>query len=115
MEGSSNPQPDPVYSSNAEEADTMIWLHASKTQLHNILVLSPDTEVYMIGLPLQCSHSKHIIVQISKIGSHELKLLCTKTLIQAIANDPTSQTSLQIHKLQFYEPSLLSQVVITFF
>ena len=88
MEGSSNPQPDPVYSSNAEEADTMIWLHASKTQLHNILVLSPDTEVYMIGLPLQCSHSKHIIVQISKIGSHELKLLCTKTLIQALANDP---------------------------
>ena len=88
VEGNSNPQPDPVYSSNAEEADTMIWLHATKTPLQNILVLSPDTDVYMIGLPLQCTLTKHIIVQISKIGSHELKLLCTKTLIQALANDP---------------------------
>ena len=25
--------------------DTMIWLYASKTRLHNILVLSPDTDV----------------------------------------------------------------------
>ena len=58
------------------------------TTQYTLLVLPPDTDVYMIGLPLQCSHSKHIIVQISKVGSHELKLLCTKTLIQALANDP---------------------------
>ena len=30
VEGNSNPQPDPVYSSNAEEADTMIMASCIK-------------------------------------------------------------------------------------
>ena len=55
VEGSSSPQPDLVYSCNAEETDTMLWLHAKKTHCNKILVLSPDTDVYMIGLPLQCT------------------------------------------------------------
>ena len=88
VEGKNSPQPHPEYSCNAEEADTMIWLHATKTQCSNILVLSPDTDVYMIGLPLLCTLNKHIIVQVSAIGSCDLKLLCTKSLIQALSDDP---------------------------
>lgn len=58
VEGSKSPQPDPEYSSNAEETDTMLWLHAKKTNCNTLLVLSPDTDVYTIGLTLQCSQKK---------------------------------------------------------
>ena len=44
-------QPDPVYSSNAEETDTRLWLHVKKTHLLKILIMSPDTNIYHIGLP----------------------------------------------------------------
>ena len=51
MEGETLPaQPDPLFASNAEETDTRVWLHATQ-----ILILSPDTDVYFIGLPLQCT------------------------------------------------------------
>ena len=88
VEGNSSPQPDPVYSCNAEETDTMIWLHAKKTHCNKILVLSPDTEVYMIGLPLQCTQDKDIIVQISDMNSRELKLLYMKRLRAVLSNSP---------------------------
>ena len=100
------PQPHPEYSCNAEEADTVLWLHATKTQCTNILVLSPDTDVYMIGLPLLCTASKHIIVQISAIGSNELKLLCTKSLVQALSDDPD---------LAYVPPPTLTSVLQTLF
>ena len=85
----STSQPDPAYSSNAElETDTMIWLHVRRTDCNTILIQSPDTDVYMIGLPLQCTQEKDIIVQISAINSRELKLLSMKNLISALCNDP---------------------------
>lgn len=89
VEGScSSPQPDPAFSCNAEETDTMLWLHAKKTHCSKILVLSPDTDVYMIGLPLQCTREKDIIVQISDMNSRELRLISMKRLIAALLNDP---------------------------
>ena len=66
----------------------MLWLHAKRTSSNKILVLSPDTDVYMIGLPLQCTQDKDIIVQISDINSRELKLLYLKKLIAALSSDP---------------------------
>ena len=48
----------------------------------------PDTDVYMIGLPLQCTQDKDIIVQISDMNSRELKLLYMKRLIAALSNEP---------------------------
>ena len=39
----------------------MIWLHASKTRLHNILVLSPDTDVYMIGFAPSALNSNLLV------------------------------------------------------
>ena len=88
VEGNNSPQPDPAYSCNAEETDTMLWLHAKRTNCNKILVLSPDTDVYMIGLPLQCTQDKDIIVQISDMNSRELKLLYMKRLTAALSNDP---------------------------
>ena len=37
----SKPQPDPRYTSNAEETDTCIWLHLKQTESTKILVISP--------------------------------------------------------------------------
>ena len=88
VQGNSTPEPDPSYSCNGEESDTMIWLHTTKTPCKGILVVSADTDVYIIGLTLLCAIDKDIIVQISKISSQELKLLSLKNLTEAIHNDP---------------------------
>ena len=45
-----NMQPDPEFLSNAEETDTRLWLHVRKTRHARILVMSPDTDIYMIGI-----------------------------------------------------------------
>jgi len=45
-------QPDDSLYCNAEESDTRIWLHAVNSAGTNKLVLSPDTDVYHIGLPI---------------------------------------------------------------
>ncbi len=62
-------EPQPAYTSNAEETDMRIWLHATRTPCTNILIVSPDTDVYHIGLTLMCSKQKQIIVQVSPITS----------------------------------------------
>ena len=48
---------------NAEETDTRIWLHVKQTDFQNILVISPDTDVY----------NKNIIVQVNPMNCRELK------------------------------------------
>ena len=94
--GRNTPQPD------REETDTRLWLHAARTQYNQILVLSPDTDVYIIGLPLQCTCEKNIIVQISKMSSMELTLLCLNQLVEALRNDPDLSSIPDIHFIQTY-------------
>ena len=111
VEGSNSPQPDPVYSCNAEETDTMLWLHAKRTQCDKVLVLSPDTDVYMIGLPLQCTLDKDIIVQISDLNSRELRLLlCMRRLITAqpwqLLKDPHFQALFRTFRLRLCEAAM---------
>ena len=89
VEGETLPaQPDPLFASNAEETDTRVWLHARKTACTQILILSPDTDVYFIGLPLQCTQEKSIVIQISQFFSRELRLLNASNLLTALRNDP---------------------------
>ena len=95
-----------MFSCNAEEADTMLWLHAKQTQCNQILVLTPDTDVYMIGLPLQCTQDKDIIIQISDRNSREVKLLHMRQLIIALSNDPD---------LASVETTLLPKILQTLF
>ena len=40
---------------NAEETDTRIWMHVTKSHGTKKLVFSPDTDVYHIGLTLDQS------------------------------------------------------------
>ena len=80
------PQPDPKYTSNAEETDTRIWVHVRQTECTRILVVSPDTDVYHIGLPLVSNLSnKEVVVQVSPVNSKECHL---SALNSALANDP---------------------------
>ena len=81
----SSPQPTPAYTCNAEETDTRIWLHCRQTQCEEILVLSPDTDIY-IGLPLNHG-SKDVIMRISTYNSRDLCLLasCSLTVDDCIA------------------------------
>ncbi len=88
VQGRGTSQPDPLYACNAEETDTRIWLHVKQTSANRILVISPDTDVYHIGLPLQQNHGKDVIVQISLINARELRLLHMNNLISALQNDP---------------------------
>ena len=59
-------QPNPAYTCNAAETDTRLWLHVKKSSSTTFLVFSPDTDVYHVGLPLQCDNKK-VIVQISSM------------------------------------------------
>ena len=51
------PQPEPMFHSNAREADQLVWCHAAMWKPQTFLIYSPDTDIYNIGLtiPLQIS------------------------------------------------------------
>ena len=44
--------------------------------------------IYIIGLPLKCTQEKEIIVQLSALNSHDVKLLHLQKLITALRDDP---------------------------
>ena len=60
-------QPDPTLKNNSEETDTRVWRHVQQTTSSKCLVVSPDTDVYMTGLPLYHGENKDIIVQIKSM------------------------------------------------
>jgi hypothetical protein len=51
------------------------------------LVISPDTDVYHIGLPFVAGTNIIVIVQLSSISSLELRLLDMQALTTAFGND----------------------------
>ena len=81
-------QLDPLFLSNAEETDTRLWLHVRQTRHQKILIMSPDTDVYMIGLPLEHAQSKEVVVQVSKHNSREVRILSLSSLTKALEYDP---------------------------
>ncbi len=56
-----------AYENNHTEADTKVWLHAHKTQFNDIIIFSPDNDIYNIGFGLLNDFSdKTIWVQTKK-------------------------------------------------
>ena len=54
-----------------------IWKHAFETQATRILIYSPDTDIYNIGLPLLSEiPNKEVIVQYNVLHS-PICLICT--------------------------------------
>ena len=90
------PQPEPIYRSTAQEADIRLWRHAVNSQAH-ILVYSPDTDVYNIGLGLIYGLSAEYIIQLNPPHCDEQYLHLNK-LLEAFENDPDTAL-LPSHKL----------------
>ena len=86
------PQPLPELSTNAEEADMRIWRHALLSNTQNILVHSPDTDVYNIGLRLMPDISKQVVVQLNLPHVEDLKYLHLNYLIECFNTDPDLAT-----------------------
>ena len=106
VRGHNRPQPDPVYNCNAEETDSRIWVHVTQSTHSKFLILSPDTDVYHVGLPLQCVTLKEVTVQVSPMHCRELKLLNLTALVNGFENDPD---------LAQIEPNILPKVVQTLY
>ena len=69
------PTPASNYRSNCDEADTRIWRHAVQTSARRILVYSPDTDIYNIGLSLLPRLlNKDVIVQLNVRGHRKRDL-----------------------------------------
>ena len=82
------PTPLPQYLSNAEEANYRIWRHFAQCSVTNVLIYSPDTDVYNIGLHTSQSSSKQFLVQLNIPSSLEQKYVDINNLQTALYNDP---------------------------
>ena len=104
------PEPAPQYQSNAEEADARIWRHAKQSMANDILIYSPDTDIYNTGLGLlhTCT-MKRFIVQLNIPKSAEQKYLHLNSLSLALQNDPDLASIPQQH----IAPTLQSLFICT--
>lgn len=66
---------------------TCTWLHTKFCVGNKKFMLSPDTDVYHIGLPL-LSPTDKVIVQLSRPSDKELNLLNLHKLADLIQRDP---------------------------
>ncbi|CAC5386181.1 unnamed protein product [Mytilus coruscus] len=53
------------FNSNHEEGDTRVWLHAIHSKSQRIIMYSPDTDTFFVGLPfIDCLGDKTIYLQL---------------------------------------------------
>lgn len=66
-----------------------IWRHVEAARAQRILVYSPDTDVYNIGISVAHKFPhKDVIVQVNVAHSHDLKYVQIKNIAKALENDP---------------------------
>ena len=82
------PEPSPQYRSTAEEADNRTWRHATQCSGNKVLIYSPDTDVYNIGLALLHGTPKEYAIQLNVPHATEQKYLFLNNLVTAFYNDP---------------------------
>ena len=82
------PEASSGYQCNAEEADSRIWRHATQTPYTHILIYSPDTDVYNIGLGVIQETSKQYVIQLNVPHAAEKKFLNLNRLESVLYNDP---------------------------
>ena len=81
----------PFLSTNMDEADMRVWLHCMHSNCTRIVIFSPDTDIYQIGLAIAGNmHRKSIIIiiQLSKSLVSSPKLLDLNALLLSITRDP---------------------------
>jgi len=76
------------YYSTAQEADNRMWRHAVQSQASSILIYSPDTDVYNIGLSFTKQHpTTTYVVQINVPHSDDNKYININNLQTAMMKD----------------------------
>ena len=78
----------PLLTSNAEETDTRVWLHAMYSAGTKKLLFSTEADGYHIGLPLLDFNKYDVYVQLSPITSCEQMFLHLNQLHEALNADP---------------------------
>ena len=73
-------------SGDHEEADTRVWLHAISSSATHIIIYSPDTDIYIIGLPLIKTTNKVVFVQL-KDTSYEKCFLHMNQFVFSLKTD----------------------------
>ena len=82
---------------NHEEADTRVWLHANASAVNIVVIYSPDTDIYFIGLPILKDIDKTIYVQL-KDSPYEKIYLNMNKLVPSLNNDICFQGISDIEK-----------------
>ena len=89
LSGNELPSPALRCKTNSVEADMIIWRHVSQTNATRVLVYSPDTDIYNIGLSIFDRVSdKDIFVQLNVLHSQTQLYLHLNNLITALQRDP---------------------------
>ncbi len=70
-----------------DESDTRVWLHVRNSAGTKKFILSPDTDVYHIGLTLVIP-DEIVTVQLSRPCDKELKLINVNNLLDLLRRDP---------------------------
>ncbi|XP_078589268.1 uncharacterized protein LOC144869676 isoform X2 [Branchiostoma floridae x Branchiostoma japonicum] len=81
--------PYPDCRSNHEESDTRVWLHAASSRYENIMIYSPDTDTYHVGLPIvrQTLSGKRIVILL-KAEPGNWQCLDVNELLSCFDKDP---------------------------
>jgi hypothetical protein len=84
--GETLPETDVRFKSNAQEADMRVWRHATQTEHRHILVYSPDTDVFNIGMVMS-KPEHHYVVQ-TNLPQGTPKYVDITKLLQSFEHDP---------------------------
>lgn len=106
VEGNKAPICNDHLTCNAEESDTRIWLNVTHSHGQRKLVLSPDTDVYHVGLPFIAGSSLKVIIKLSPLTSLEQRFLDMQALLTAFSNDPDLVVP------QALQPSVMQMVFV---
>lgn len=93
--------------SGVDESDTRLWLHLKHSAGTKKFIMSPDTDVYHIGLPLVVS-GEHVLIQLSRPSDKELKLLNMNLLVDLLKRDPDL-----VHIPEVHIPRVLQTLFVT--
>ncbi len=70
-----SPKRDNSLECNPEEADTRMWLHTVNFAGTKKLILSPDTDVCYIGLPIVAASNIDVLVRLSNSVEHRILVM----------------------------------------
>ena len=78
------------FKEDHEECDTRVWFYAR--HFKKAIICSPDTDTFLIGLPLISQHGLSIVVRVDTPGAKDRQYLDVNKLLDSIVRDPDLAT-----------------------